>query len=111
VTDQVARLSRNYLPALLAYLPQQNEAGRRAAYELGREAMRDSIGLLELARVHHDACLGVMATAKDAATAVEIARASADFFLEVLAAFEMAQRAFMDIGLRRQGSVRSDSTP
>ena len=107
MTDQLARLSRNYLPALLAYLPQQSEAGLRAAYELGREAMRDAIGLLELARVHHDACLGVMATAKDAAAAVEIARASADFFLEVLAAFEMAQRGFMDIGLRRTDDARS----
>lgn len=100
VHEELERFRRDYIPLFLAYLTRRDEAGRRAAYELGRRAMDDTIGLLEVARIHHEVSLEVMRTAKDAEGALEVARAAAEFLLEVLAPLEMAQRGFMDVHVR-----------
>lgn len=99
--DALDRFRRDHIPSFLAYLTRRDEAGRRSAYELGRWAMHDSIGLLEVVRVHNEAAVSVMSTAKDAAGSVEVASAAAEFLLELLSPFEMAQRGFMDVGVRR----------
>jgi hypothetical protein len=101
VTDHVDRLRRDYTPVFLKYLTRQDEAGLESAYELGREAMRRSIGLLEVVRVHNEAYLDVVATVRDVDEAKRLARSASTFLLELIAAFEMAQRAFMEVGLRR----------
>lgn len=99
--DDLVRLRRDYAPLLLRYLSQQDEAGLRSAYELGREAMRRSVGLLEVVRVHNETYLEVVSTVREIGEAQEVARAASAFLLELIAAFEMAQRGFMDVGLRR----------
>jgi GAF domain-containing protein len=78
-----------YTSAFLAYVTAGDEGGRRSAYELGREAVRAGLGLMDVADAHHDAVLAALGagTAPDAAT-----RAAADFFLETVSAFEMLQR-------------------
>ena len=48
---------------MLRYLSQRDETGLGLAYELGRDAMRDSVGLLDVVRVHHELFLDVLATA------------------------------------------------
>jgi hypothetical protein len=110
MNEELSRLRQNYAPSLLAYLAREDEAGLRSAYELGREAMHNSVGLLELVRIHSEIYLDVMHTAKDVETALGIARAASAFLMELLAAFEMTQRGFMDVGLRRGPSARADST-
>lgn len=99
--DDLVRLRRDYAPLLLKYLARQDEAGLRSAYELGREAMSRSVGLLEVVRVHNETYLEVMSTVREVHEAQEVARAASAFLLELIAAFEMAQRGFMDVGLRR----------
>ena len=101
VNDDVDRLRRDYRPAFLKYLAQQDEAGLEAAYELGRAAMLRSVGLLEVVRIHNDAYVDVVATVRDADEARRLAHAAGAFLLELVAAFELAQRAFMDERLRR----------
>jgi hypothetical protein len=110
LTEDVERLRRDYAPVFLKYLAQQDEAGLQAAYELGREAMRRSIGLLEVVRIHNEAYLDVVDTVREAEEARELARAASTFLIELVAAFEMAQRAFMDVGLRR-GRQRGSTPP
>ena len=66
MADALDRFRLDYAPLMLRYLAQQDEAGLQAAYELGREAMRDSVGLLEVVRVHNELFLDVLATARDA---------------------------------------------
>ena len=106
VTDPVDRLRRDYAPVFLKYLTRQDEAGLEAAYELGREAMRRSIGLLEVVRVHNEAYLDVMATVRHVDEAQRVAQSASAFLLELIAAFEMAQRGFMEGRLRRPPSGR-----
>jgi hypothetical protein len=98
--DPLVVLGRDYAPPFLSYLANHDEAGLRAAYELGRQAMGRGIGLLDLVRVHNEALSDVLPTARTVAEAAELAEAASTFLVEALASFEMAQRGFMEIGVR-----------
>ena len=119
VTDDVERLRRDYTPVFLQYLTRRDEAGLRSAYELGRDAMQRSVGLLEVVRIHNEAYLEVVATLREVDEAQELARSASAFLLELVAAFEMAQRGFMDLGRRggaqgaqgAQGGQTSSESP
>jgi hypothetical protein len=78
-----------YASALVAYLAGGEEAPRRTAYELGRDAVGAGLALMDVADAHHDAILAALDAGipADAAT-----RAAADLFLEALSAFEMLHR-------------------
>ena len=86
-------LTRDYRAAFLRYLPRQEEAALRTGYELGRQAVTEGISILELVRLHHDVLLEVLLdTSSD-----ELARvttSASEFFLEVVATYDMTQRAF-----------------
>ena len=84
-------LLRDYRVAFLGFLHGRREAGRHRGYLLGRAVLVEGSGLLELARVHHDVFLEVLRdTPVDEQP--ELVAAAAEFFLEVLAPAEMAQR-------------------
>ncbi len=87
-------LERDYRVAFLRYLPRREEAALHSGYKLGRAAVAEGLSILELARVHHDVFLGVLReTPSEELTTV--ATAASEFFLEVLATFDMAQRGFL----------------
>jgi hypothetical protein len=96
VTDALDRFRLDYSPLLLRWLAQRDESGLQAAYELGRQAMLDSIGLLDVVRVHNELFLEVLATARETAEAVDLSRAAATLLLDLIAAFEISQRGFME---------------
>lgn len=96
VADAVSRLRLDYAPVMLRHLSQQDESGLQSAYELGRGAMRDSVGLLEVVRVHNEVFLDVHAAARDLEESRRTARAAGALLLELVAAFEMTQRGFME---------------
>jgi hypothetical protein len=88
-------LTRDYRVAFLRYLPRRGEAALNRGYELGRIAVTEGVSILELARIHHEVFLEALrATPAEDLTAV--ATAASEFFLEVLATFDMAQRRFLD---------------
>lgn len=99
--EALARFRRDYAPLMLRYLTQQDEAGLKSAYELGRDAMRESVSLLDVVRVHNELFLDVLATARDTDEAQRVARASSTLLIDLIAAFEMSQRGFMDVRLGR----------
>src|SRR3954468_18465085 len=99
--DELDRLRRNYAPLFLKYLANEEESGLRSVYELGREAMQNSCGLLDVVRVHNETYVDVIATVRDVKEAQEVARAATALLLELIAAFDMTHRGFMDVGLRR----------
>jgi Phosphoserine phosphatase RsbU, N-terminal domain len=104
MADQsLGALRQDLTPRFLAYLANRDEAGLRAAYELGRRAMRQGVGLLDFVRVHDEVVLDVLATARTVDSAHDIAHAASVFLVEALASFEMAQRGFMDMGVRDGG--------
>jgi hypothetical protein len=109
VSDELSGLRRDYAPPFLAYLANQNEAGLRKAYELGRDAMRRPVGLLDLVHIHNSIFLEVIGTARTPESAEDIAHAASAFLVEALASFEMTQRGFMDgEGRLEQRLVGSD---
>jgi hypothetical protein len=88
-------LTRDYRVAFLRYLPRRGEAALNRGYELGRIAVTEGVSILELARIHHEVFLEALReTPAEDLTAV--ATAASEFFLEVLATFDMAQRRFLD---------------
>ena len=94
MTD-LAGLVRSYRAGFLWYLSRRDEAPLASGYELGRSAVAAGISVLDLARVHHEVFLEVLReTSQEELTGV--ATAASEFFLEVLATYDMAQRAFLD---------------
>jgi hypothetical protein len=110
VADTLAEFRRNYRPPFLAYLVREDEAGRQAAYELGREAMSRGVGLIGLVTVHNEVFLDVVSTERTAESASTTARAAGAFLVEALASFEMTQRGFMD-GVHEAGQQPEGPAP
>jgi hypothetical protein len=88
-------LQRDYRAAFLRYLPRREEAALHSGYKLGRAAVSDGLSILELARVHHEILLEVLRETP-AGDLAGVATAASEFFLEVLATFDMAQRGFLE---------------
>ena len=91
----LARLRLDYKSALVGYLSRRGESQLLSAYELGRSTITGPVGLLELVQVHNSVTLDLLRAA-GAADRLEIAEAAGAFLLEVLAASDMAQRAFLE---------------
>jgi hypothetical protein len=88
----LAGLEQDYRIAFLRYLPRQDEAALTAGYAIGREAISGAVSLLDLVLVHHRVLRDVLdGTSSDEHGAV--VDAAGTFFSEVVAAYEMAQRA------------------
>lgn len=86
-------LTADYRVAILRYLPRRAEAALAAGYELGRASVGAGISVLDVARIHHDVLRDVLADTP-AAEVADVATAASHFFVEVLAAYDMAQRGF-----------------
>jgi Phosphoserine phosphatase RsbU, N-terminal domain len=93
--DPTEALARDYRAAFLRYLPRRDEAARLSGYELGRSAVARGVTILQLAQVHHDVFLEVLRETP-ADELADVATAASDFFLEVLATHDMAQRVFLE---------------
>jgi hypothetical protein len=88
-------LTRDYRVAFLQYLPRREEAALARGYELGRLAVTEGRSILELARIHHEILLEVLRETPPDEVG-QVATAASEFFLEVLATFDMAQRSFLE---------------
>ncbi len=87
-------LARDYRAAFLRYLPRREEAALHRGYELGRSAVANGLSILDLAQVHHDVFLEVLRDTPGE-DLTQVATAASEFFLEVLATYDMAQRGFL----------------
>jgi signal transduction histidine kinase len=85
-------LGRLYGDALASYLVQANERALGKAYELGRWAIANKIGVLEIARVHHEALIVQRSLGAGGAPADETLRLAGEFLAEALSPYEMANR-------------------
>ena len=93
-------LRKRYSETFSRYLAGADEAGLNRAYELGREALAEGFGVLDIAMTHHDALDAVVAVepASDARS-VQIAKA-AEFLAETLSPFEMSLRGYRETNTR-----------
>ena len=95
--SDLERLRKDYRAAFLRYLPRHEEAALAAGYEIGRTAVTGAVSLLDLARVHHEVLVEVLADSRPE-DVVAVATAASEFFLEVLATYDMTQRSLRDGG-------------
>ena len=88
--DPAARFAKRYVMALRNYLLHPEEVFLQLAYELGRQAVAEGIGLLNLFRIHTAAAQKSCEGDPDKLTAAET------FFMETLSPFEATHRGFRE---------------
>lgn len=96
-----------YLTALRRYVDAPDEGALHAAYQLGRAALAEGSGLLDLSRRHHAALEAVLLEASAREVRGATLAAAAAFFTECISPFEMAYRGYHDavIALRHFNDV------
>jgi len=96
VKAALSELAEQYELALQDYLACPGEAALQGAYRVGRQALADALGVMELYAIHREALARVL---RDCRTPEECGRAAAratEFFAESLAPYEMALRGFRE---------------
>jgi PAS domain S-box-containing protein len=83
-----------YAAALKEYLFGGGEAALQRAYELGRSALTDGQGILEIAAIHHLAMLRILDSGQN--TPPGAMSAAGQFLAECLSPFEMTHRGFRE---------------
>ncbi len=91
--SRMEALGREYVAALEAYVEARDEPALSRGYELGRRALADGLGVLDMA-VLHRAALAEAVTLSARADRERFARSAADFFHELLSPFEMSFRGY-----------------
>jgi hypothetical protein len=87
--------SRRYRAALLDYLLGAGETGLTRAYELGRRALEDGVGLLSILQAHQRALSAVLAATPTVGEAIGRLEAAETFLLEALSPFELTYRGYL----------------
>jgi light-regulated signal transduction histidine kinase (bacteriophytochrome) len=95
MSEQLDRLEREYSRVLGAYLKAGDESALSRAYELGRRAMVEGMGVLDMAVLH---CAAVEELVSSSAPADQhrLTQAAADIFKELLSPYEMSFRGFRE---------------
>lgn len=95
--DTVLReLKDLYAGTLRDYLADGGEAELERAYELGRRAIAEGIGVLDVVAMHQDALQAVLATNETPESLHTAVDASLRFLSESLSPFEMTHRGFQE---------------
>ena len=85
----------DYLSAIAAHLDDQSESSLSHAYELGRQALAQGLGILDILSLH-DAVLGALLFSAPADERPRIALAISAFFREFLSPYEMSFRGYRE---------------
>ena len=99
-----SRFAAEYAAALRDYLKGGGEAGLQRAYELGRQALAGGLGVLGVARFHHEALVRAVSDLSPRADDAEMVKAATRFFVESLTPFEMTHRGFADVSAALRAS-------
>ena len=87
--------SRRYRAALLDYLLGSGETGLARAYDLGRTAIDDGLGLLQILRAHERAVNAVLESTHNLSESLKRLQAAQNFLMETLSPFEMSYRGYV----------------
>ena len=88
------RLGEAYEGALVEYGGNGTEDYLLQAYQLGRQAIADGMGVLEMAALHQEALASRRVAEQAAADPPRMATRAAEFLAEALAPFELTRRGF-----------------
>ncbi|HKQ38172.1 MAG TPA: histidine kinase [Verrucomicrobiae bacterium] len=92
--DPLARFSKRYLMGLQNYLLHPEEVFLQLAYELGRQAVAEGIGILNLFRIHASAAHRLTPEHPEKVMTAEA------FFMEAISPFEATHRGFRETNAR-----------
>jgi PAS domain S-box-containing protein len=98
--SELALLAGQYAAAIEGYIAHRSEEALSLAYELGRKALADGIGVVDMAMLHHRA-LGTLLN-EPASDSDERTERAAEFFSESLSAFEMSLRGYREANANLQ---------
>jgi PAS domain S-box-containing protein len=101
LNDLESQLAAEYEAVLRDYLDGIGEAALKRAHDLGRRALADGLGVLDMARVHHEALLGL---SPHLFTSGERMKRCEKVFVESVTPFEMTHRGFRESYAALQGS-------
>lgn len=79
-----------------SYMAGQGEAALQRAYELGRKAIAEGLGVLEMAALHHEAMRAVLPGELAPGDGASAMKAASECFAESLSPFEITHRAFRE---------------
>src|SRR5439155_24669917 len=94
--EHLAALKARYVAALRDYLEDPGEPALHHAYELGRRANGDGLGVFDVISLHQEAQGKVLEEQKAPESCVSAVEGSARFLAESLSPFEMTHRSFQD---------------
>src|SRR2546421_2448549 len=93
-------LSEQYTCALQNYLKTEGEQALHQAYELGRRAVTDGLGVLDIAKIHQQASIALLLPTIALGKDQRQVQAVEDFFMEALSPFEAHHRGFHEANIR-----------
>src|SRR5687767_9428796 len=91
----MTELDPDYVAALTAHLGEESETSLSRAYELGRKALAQGLGLLDMLSLYETVQKELLLSAAPA-DQVRIARAVGDFFRELMSPYEMSLRGYRE---------------
>jgi signal transduction histidine kinase len=94
---------RQYKASLQDYVEGGGEAALSYAYELGRQAVAEGLGVLHMVGFYHEALLAVLQDTLKAEGSAQASKAK-EFFTESLAPFEMVHRGFRETNAKLRES-------
>jgi PAS domain S-box-containing protein len=97
-------LLTRYTAALREYLFEGGETALHRAYELGRSALADGLGVLEVAAIHHQAMVEILGSTNDDVPGA--LAAAGQFLAEGLSPFEMTHRGYREANAALQASEK-----
>lgn len=89
-------LDDRYARALGQFLGQGGEDALREAYELGRTALAEGMGVVDMVALYHRTLAAALSAAGEAGEAERVIRAGGEFLVESLSPFEMVHCGFKE---------------
>lgn len=102
MTDSDLAFAEQYSAGLKGYLGAASEEALHAAYELGRKALSEGLGVLDMAKVHQRACAGLWSSDRVPEDLRRRQQELESFFMEALSSFEAQHRGFHEANARLQ---------
>lgn len=97
--DTMEMLEDQYTAALRDSLAGMGESSLQQAYELGRRALADGLGVLDMAAMYHKALAAGLSRHSTPEETALMLQAGASFFAESLSPFEMTHRGFRETNI------------
>ena len=97
MNQELRELTRQHARALLDYLSGRGEAALQEAYDLGRKALGQGLGVHDMTAIQHRALLKSLLRVRTMKEGLRTLRAAGKFFVEGVLPFEMSHRRSQEV--------------